>query len=54
MAYLAEAADLARELGDSWRLSQILSWQQLRRAALTRDEPVTDGFGGQDGPAEPR
>src|ERR1700676_3033186 len=27
MAYLAEAADLARELGDSWRLSQILSWQ---------------------------
>jgi hypothetical protein len=27
MAYVAEAADLARELGDSWRLSQILSWQ---------------------------
>jgi predicted ATPase/class 3 adenylate cyclase/DNA-binding CsgD family transcriptional regulator len=27
--YLAEASDLARVLGDEWRLSQILDWQAL-------------------------
>ncbi|HVQ50773.1 MAG TPA: adenylate/guanylate cyclase domain-containing protein, partial [Mycobacterium sp.] len=37
--YLSEAADLARELGDSWRLSQVLSWQAT--AALIGGDPVT-------------
>src|ERR1700730_681761 len=56
MAFLVEAADLARELGDSWRLSQILSWQAtsargtdarrtghrwLRRSARNRGSLVT-------------
>ena len=27
--YFSEAADLARELGDNWRLSQILHWQAV-------------------------
>ncbi len=36
--YLAEAVDLARELGDSWRLSQILSWQAT--AAIIEGDPV--------------
>ena len=31
--YLAEAADLARELGDSWWLGQILDWQAIGGAS---------------------
>ena len=37
--YLAEAADLARELGDTWRLGQILAWQAT--AALIGGDAVT-------------
>jgi len=36
--YLAEAIGLARELGDGWRLSQILFWQAF--AAITAGEPI--------------
>ena len=35
--YFAEAADLARELDDRWRLSQILAWQA--REALVAGDP---------------
>ena len=36
--YLAEAAVLARDLGDSWRLSQIFNWQAT--ALLIAGDPV--------------
>ncbi len=45
--YLSEAADLARELGDSWRLSQILSWQAT--AALIGGDPVTTLVAAEEG-----
>ena len=35
--YLAEALELARARGDTWRLSQVLCWQA--RAAITAGEP---------------
>ena len=41
--YLDEAADLARELGDSWWLSQILNWQAI--AALHGRRHGRDGRG---------
>ncbi len=45
--YLAEAAELARELGDSWRLSQILAWQAT--AALIGGDVVTTLKAAQEG-----
>ena len=45
--YLAEAADLARELGDTWRLSQILAWQAT--AAIIGGDVVTTLKAAQEG-----
>ncbi len=45
--YLAEAADLARELGDTWRLSQILAWQAT--AAIIGRRRRDRGQGGAGG-----
>ncbi len=36
--YFAEASSLARELGDRWRLSQILGWQAL--GAFMQGDPI--------------
>ena len=38
-AHFAEAIELARELHDSWRLSQILAWQA--DAAIAAGDPIT-------------
>ena len=45
--YFAEAADLARELGDSWRLSQILDRQAI--AALMAGDPVVTVAAAEEG-----
>jgi predicted ATPase/class 3 adenylate cyclase/DNA-binding CsgD family transcriptional regulator len=46
--FLAEALDLARALGDNWRLSQILSWQAY--AAITgMGDPITARAAGEEG-----
>lgn len=45
--YLAEAAELARELGDTWRLSQILAWQAT--AAIIGGDVVTALEAAQEG-----
>jgi len=45
--YFAEAARLARELGDLWRLSQILGRQA--NAAVTSGDPVATGAAAEEG-----
>jgi predicted ATPase/class 3 adenylate cyclase/DNA-binding CsgD family transcriptional regulator len=45
--YFAEASDLARELGDQWRLSQILGWQSY--AAFFAGDPKTAYAAGVEG-----
>jgi DNA-binding CsgD family transcriptional regulator len=45
--YFAEAIDLAQELGDRWRLSQILAWQAL--GAILAGEPMVAHSAGQEG-----
>ncbi|GJO52643.1 LuxR family transcriptional regulator [Mycobacterium marinum] len=45
--YFDEAAQLARELGDSWRLSQILSLQT--RAAMAAGDPIALEAAGEEG-----
>jgi predicted ATPase/class 3 adenylate cyclase/DNA-binding NarL/FixJ family response regulator len=45
--YLAEAIDLARALGDRWRLSQILGWQAL--GALIAGDPIAAGAAAEEG-----
>ncbi len=45
--YLAEALDVARALGDRWRLSQILAWQSLR--SCLDGLPVTTAAAGEEG-----
>ena len=48
--YFAEALDLARALGDDWRLSQILGWQAF--AAITgQGDPVATRTAGEEGRA---
>ena len=45
--YLAEAVDLARALGDRWRLSQILGWQA--QGALIAGDPIAAGAAAEEG-----
>jgi len=45
--YLAEAAGLAQELNDRWRLSQILAWQA--NAAIAEGDPIVAGAAAQEG-----
>ena len=45
--YLAEAIDLARAIGDQWRLSQILGWQAT--GALIAGEPIAAGAAAEEG-----
>ena len=45
--YLAEAVDLARALGDRWRLGQILGWQAL--GALITGDPIAAGAAAEEG-----
>ena len=45
--YIAEAIALARELGDRWRLSQILAWQAL--LACLAGNPVSTAAAGKEG-----
>jgi DNA-binding CsgD family transcriptional regulator len=45
--YLAEAIVLARELGDGWRLSQLLFWQAF--AAITAGEPIPARTAAEEG-----
>ena len=47
LPYLEEAADLARQLGDSSRLSQILSWQAT--AALMAGDMVATIVAAEEG-----
>jgi predicted ATPase/class 3 adenylate cyclase/DNA-binding CsgD family transcriptional regulator len=46
-AYLAEAIGLARQLGDRWRLSQVLAFQAA--AALSAGDPIAGRAAGQEG-----
>lgn len=45
--YLAEAIGIARELGDQWRLTQILTWQAY--GAFYSGDPVTAHAASQEG-----
>ncbi|VBA57748.1 Putative HTH-type transcriptional regulator [Mycobacterium attenuatum] len=45
--YLAEALDIARELGDRWRLTQILTWQAY--GAFYAGDPVAARASSQEG-----
>jgi predicted ATPase/class 3 adenylate cyclase len=45
--YFAEAEGLARELGDDWRLRQILTWQAT--AALISGDPVSTSEAAEEG-----
>jgi predicted ATPase/class 3 adenylate cyclase/DNA-binding CsgD family transcriptional regulator len=45
--YLGEAIDLARELGDRWRLMQALAW--LAFAAITAGDPVAARAAAEEG-----
>ena len=47
--YIAEAIDVARELGDKWRLSQILAWQTF--TASLAGNPKTMAVAGEEGRA---
>ena len=49
--YLAEALELARARGDTWRLSQVLCWQA--RAAITAGEPRAALEAGVEGSSSP-
>ena len=44
--YLDEAADLAREIGDSWWLAQILNWQAI--VALQAGDMVATGVASEE------
>ncbi len=46
-AYFAEALDLARELHDRWRLSQILAWQA--DAAIAAGDPIAARAAAEEG-----
>ncbi len=46
-AYFAEAIELARELDDKWRLSQILTWQAS--AAIAAGDPIAAGAPAEEG-----
>jgi predicted ATPase/class 3 adenylate cyclase/DNA-binding CsgD family transcriptional regulator len=45
--YFAEAIELARSVGDRWRLSQVLEWQAV--AALAAGDPVAGRAAGEEG-----
>lgn len=45
--YLAEALDVARELGDRWRLTQILTWQAY--GAFHAGDPIATEAASQEG-----
>ncbi len=45
--YFAEAIELARSVGDRWRLSQVLCWQAA--AALATGDPIAGRAAGQEG-----
>ena len=45
--YVAEALDVARELGDRWRLSQVLAWQSY--SACLAGDPVATAAAGEEG-----
>jgi predicted ATPase/class 3 adenylate cyclase/DNA-binding CsgD family transcriptional regulator len=45
--YFAEAIGLAREIGDSWRLSQILAWQAY--AAFVAGDPIAARAASEEG-----
>lgn len=47
LPYAAEAIDVARELGDKWRLSQVLAWQAY--AATLVGHPLTMAAAGEEG-----
>ena len=46
-AYFAEAIELARELDDKWRLSQILTWQAS--AAIAAGDPIAGRVAAEEG-----
>ena len=46
-AYFAEAIELARELDDKWRLSQILTWQAS--AAIAAGDPIAARVAAEEG-----
>jgi predicted ATPase/class 3 adenylate cyclase/DNA-binding CsgD family transcriptional regulator len=46
-SYFAEAIELARELDDRWRLSQILNWQA--EAAIAVGDPITARVAAEEG-----
>src|SRR6202044_3413281 len=45
--YFAEAIELARELHDRWRLSQILTWQAS--AAIAAGDPIATRVAAEEG-----
>jgi DNA-binding CsgD family transcriptional regulator len=47
LPYIAEALDVARELGDRWRLSQVLAWQSY--TACLAGDPVATAAAGIEG-----
>ncbi|HEV7853223.1 MAG TPA: LuxR family transcriptional regulator [Mycobacterium sp.] len=49
LPYIAEALAVARELGDRWRLSQILAWHSY--TACLAGEPVATAAAGEEGEA---
>jgi predicted ATPase/class 3 adenylate cyclase/DNA-binding CsgD family transcriptional regulator len=49
LPYIAEALDVARELGDRWRLSQILAWHSY--TACLAGDPVATAAAGEEGEA---
>ena len=49
LPYIAEALDVARELGDRWRLSQVLAWQSY--TACLAGDPVATAAAGEEGEA---
>ncbi|WP_396836145.1 LuxR C-terminal-related transcriptional regulator [Mycobacterium sp. ITM-2016-00318] len=49
LPYIAEALDVARELGDRWRLSQVLAWHSY--TACLAGDPVATAAAGEEGEA---
>lgn len=47
LPYIAEALDVARELGDRWRLSQVLAWQSY--ISILAGDPVATANAGIEG-----
>ena len=47
LPYIAEALDVARELGDRWRLSQVLAWHSY--TACLAGDPVATAAAGEEG-----